>query len=347
MNKPLLITSGEPAGIGMDVVLSLYANGELQTLNRTVVVLADEIALRERAQMLNIQVNIAKVNELIDIAATDVLENAEPNDKMLYVLDVPCAEPVIAGELCIENAAQVIQQLTLAADLALANKVAAIVTAPVQKSVINDAVEAGLVDLTDTGGKFSGHTEFFQQKAQQDDVVMMLANDKLKVALVTTHLPLKNVPDAITTEKLTTVIDILLADMHAKFGKPHPKILVCGLNPHAGEGGHLGLEEIATINPLLQTYIDKGVDMSLAQPADTLFSPQNMQDADCFLAMYHDQGLTVLKALGFGETVNITLGLPFIRTSVDHGTALDIAGTGNASASSLLAALKLADELAY
>lgn len=346
---PLLITSGEPAGIGMDVVLMLCAQGKLENLQRPVLVLADANAMRERAVLLNVSVNLVQVHDIHKFGDETQLKTQHESQSQLlnnlYVYDVPCAKPVLAGELILENAAQVVNQLSLAADLALENKVSAIVTAPVQKSVINDAVEKGLVDLTDTGGKFSGHTEFFQDKAQQDDVVMMLANDKLKVALVTTHLPLKDVANAVTQEKLTTVIDILLADMETKFGKESPKILVCGLNPHAGEGGHLGMEEIETINPLLQRYIDTGVDISLAQPADTLFSPHNMASADCFLAMYHDQGLTVLKALGFGETVNITLGLPFIRTSVDHGTALDIAGTGKASETSLLAALTLADEL--
>lgn len=339
-NLPLLITSGEPAGIGMDVVLDIVTH-HTASLSKPVVVLADIKALNARAKQLDMSVEIEPVASKRDIA--QVAQFTDPTK--LYVLDVPCQQDVVAGELNVANAAHVIEQLSIAAELALAGEVAAIVTAPVQKSVINDAVKAGLVDLSDTGGKFSGHTEFFQQKAQQDDVVMMLANETLKVALVTTHLPLKDVSDAVTTEKLTTVIDILLNDMKTKFGKAHPKILVCGLNPHAGEGGHLGMEEIETINPLLQSYIDKGVDISLAQPADTLFSPDNMAYADCFLAMYHDQGLTVLKALGFGETVNITLGLPFIRTSVDHGTALDIAGTGKASSSSLLAAITLAGEL--
>lgn len=346
MNSPIIITSGEPAGIGLDIIIQLFCDNPddstknaLAHIRRPVCVLADQQALAARAAQLGKSVRIHLVTDIENTAQF----HKHPNSLNLY--HIPCAEAVLAGQLNTANAAQVMQQLSLAAQLALAKKAAAIVTAPVHKAVINDAASTGVLNLAGVGGKFSGHTEFFQQKAAQEDVVMMLANDTLKVALVTTHLPLKDVPAAITTAKLRTVIDILLADMHSKFGKTHPSILVCGLNPHAGEGGHLGEEEIKTINPVLQTYRDKGINISLAMPADTLFSPHNMANTDCFLAMYHDQGLTVLKALGFGETVNITLGLPFVRTSVDHGTALDIAGTGKASPSSLLAALKLADEL--
>lgn len=344
--KPLLITSGEPAGVGLDIICQIFKNAKtLNEFEKPFLVLANADALRARADMLGLSLSINTVQQ-DDIQKNDI---GVVLKHRLNVLNVPCAQSVQAGKLNINNASHVVNQLNMAADLALLGKASAIITAPVQKSIINDAIKENLVDLTQVDAKldnyFSGHTEFFQSKAGCDDVVMMLANDKLKVALVTTHLPLKEVSNAVTKTKLTTVIDILLTDMRVKFGKTDPKILVCGLNPHAGEGGHLGSEELNVINPVLQSYRDKGVDISLALPADTLFSPQNLAAADCFLSMYHDQGLTVLKALGFGSTVNLTLGLPFVRTSVDHGTALDIAGTGNASASSLLAAIKLADEL--
>lgn len=204
-----------------------------------------------------------------------------------------------------------------------------------KKSIINDA---GIV--------FSGHTEYYQELAHVDRVVMMLATKTLRVALATTHLPLRDVPDAITQERLHQVIDILIHDLKTKFKINQPRILVCGLNPHAGEDGYLGREEIDVINPVLEEYRARGVQMSLSLPADTLFTSENLKDADAVLAMYHDQGLPVLKSQGFGEAVNITLGLPFIRTSVDHGTALSLAGTGQAKASSLHVAVDLALDLA-
>ena len=210
-----------------------------------------------------------------------------------------------------------------------------VATAPGQKSVINDA-----------GIHFSGHTEYYQEFAGIDRVVMMLATKTLRVALATTHLALRDVPDAITSERLHQVIDILIHDLKTKFKIDDPRILVCGLNPHAGEDGYLGMEEIEVINPVLENYRAKGINMSLSLPADTLFTPENLKDADAVLAMYHDQGLPVLKSLGFGEAINITLGLPFIRTSVDHGTALSLAGTGLAKSSSLHVAVDLALELA-
>lgn len=358
--KILLITSGESAGIGLDIIIKLYASQALKQLDGHVLVLADTQALLDRATALNISIAINPVEITWDdqqmpiLSISNALPNTTPNalkKDQLNVCATPCQQPVVAGQLNMANAQQVVKQLHLAGLLALSKQVSAIVTAPVQKSIINDAIDAGECQLTHTrkpNQRFSGHTEFFQQLAGCDDVVMMLANEsqpQLKVALVTTHLPLKAVPDAITKAKLTTVIDILLADLKQKFGKADPTIMVCGLNPHAGEGGHLGMEEIQTINPVLQGYRDKGINISLAKPADTLFSSENMADTDCFLAMYHDQGLTVLKALGFGQTVNVTLGLPMIRTSVDHGTALDIAGTGKAQESSLLAALKMAEKI--
>ena len=191
-----------------------------------------------------------------------------------------------------------------------------------------------------------GHTEFFMQQSGLDKVVMMLANSLMKVALVTTHLPLRAVADAISHEEVAKTVDIVIHDCQQKFGLTHPKILVCGLNPHAGESGYLGREEIDIINPVLQHYRDQGIDISLAMPADTLFTQKHIATADAIIAMYHDQGLAPLKSHGFGETVNITLGLPYIRTSVDHGTALDLAGTGQASTDSLYRAIDYANNMA-
>ena len=253
----------------------------------------------------------------------------------LFVEDVPLAEKVVLGQLDSANAAYVLEQLRRSADYAMSGRSVGVATAPVQKSIINDA---GIV--------FSGHTEYYQEFADVDRVVMMLATKTLRVALATTHLALRDVPDAITKERLHQVIDILIHDLKTKFKIAEPHILVCGLNPHAGEDGYLGREEIDVINPVLETYRAQGVHMSLSLPADTLFTPENLKDADAVLAMYHDQGLPVLKSQGFGEAVNITLGLPFIRTSVDHGTALSLAGTGQAKASSLHVAVDLALDLA-
>lgn len=317
---PLYITSGEPAGIGPDICLSLANRID----ERPIVVLIDKDLLLKRAQQLKLEV------ELIDYVGQD--ESAALGQ--LYVEHVPVTKPVIAGQLDVNNAAYVLEQLRRSADYAMSGKSVGVATAPVQKSIINDA-----------SIHFSGHTEFYQEFAGVERVVMMLATKTLRVALATTHLPLRDVADAITQERLHQVIDILIHDLKTKFKKDHPHILVCGLNPHAGEDGYLGMEEIEVINPVLESYRAQGVNMSLSLPADTLFTPENLKDADAVLAMYHDQGLPVLKSQGFGEAINITLGLPFIRTSVDHGTALSLAGTGLAKSSSLQVAVDLALEL--
>ena len=235
----------------------------------------------------------------------------------------------------------VAKQLEIAHKLAADNTVAAIVTGPLQKSALIDA-DIKLLD----GTMFSGHTEFFMQQSGCDKVVMMLANQAMKVALVTTHLALKDVPAAITADNVRQTVQIVIDDMKEKFGLAQPRILVCGLNPHAGEGGHLGVEEIEVINPVLREFIEAGIDISEAMPADTLFTSRHLANCDAVIAMYHDQGLPVLKSHGFGDTVNLTLGLPYIRTSVDHGTALDLAGRGGASATSLYQALNMANEMA-
>ena len=318
---PLYVTSGEPAGIGPDICLSLAGRVD----ERPVVVLADMQMLQQRAEQLDNHVELVAYQG----------QQQSSLSGQLFVEHVPLIEAVESGQLNPANAAYVIEQLRRSADYAMSGRSVGVATAPVQKSVINDA-----------GITFSGHTEYYQEFAGVDRVVMMLATKTLRVALVTTHLPLRDVPDAITKERLHQVIDILIQDLKSKFKIAQPRILVCGLNPHAGEDGYLGREEIDVINPVLETYRAQSIDMSLSLPADTLFTPENLKDADAVLAMYHDQGLPVLKSQGFGEAVNITLGLPFIRTSVDHGTALSLAGTGQAKSSSLHVAVDLAIDLA-
>lgn len=318
---PLYVTSGEPAGIGPDICLSLADRVD----ERPIVVLADIHMLEQRAQILKLSV------ELIEYQG----QESSSGIGQLFVEHVPVQQDVVLGELNPNNAAYVLEQLRRSADYAMSGKSVGVATAPVQKSVINEA-----------GISFSGHTEYYQEFAGVPRVVMMLATKTLRVALATTHLPLRAVADAITPERLHQVIDILIHDLKSKFKIEQPKILVCGLNPHAGEGGYLGMEEIEVINPVLESYRAQGINMSLSLPADTLFTPENLKDADAVLAMYHDQGLPVLKSQGFGEAINITLGLPFIRTSVDHGTALSLAGTGFAKSSSLHVAVDLALDLA-
>ncbi|NNH88862.1 4-hydroxythreonine-4-phosphate dehydrogenase PdxA [Acinetobacter terrae] len=318
---PLYVTSGEPAGIGPDICLSLA----MRIDERPIVVLADLNLLKKRAEILN---------QTIELIAYQG-QSESSGQGQLYVEHVALNTDVVLGELNAGNSAYVLEQLRRSADYAMSGKSVGVATAPVQKSIINDA-----------GIHFSGHTEYYQEFAGVERVVMMLATKTLRVALATTHLPLRDVPDAITKQRLHQVIDILIHDLKTKFKIEHPHILVCGLNPHAGEGGYLGHEEIDVINPVLESYRAQGINMSLSLPADTLFTPENLKDADAVLAMYHDQGLPVLKSQGFGEAINITLGLPFIRTSVDHGTALSLAGTGLAKSSSLHVAVDLALDLA-
>ena len=318
---PLYVTSGEPAGIGPDICLSLAGRVD----ERPVVVLADMQMLQQRAEQLDNHVELVAYQG-----------QQQPSlSGQLFVEHIPLIEPVELGQLNPANAAYVIEQLRRSAEYAMSGRSVGVATAPVQKSVINDA-----------GITFSGHTEYYQEFAGVDRVVMMLATKTLRVALATTHLPLRDVPNAITKQRLHQVIDILIHDLKTKFKIAKPRILVCGLNPHAGEDGYLGREEIEIINPVLETYRQQGIHISLSLPADTLFTPDHLKETDAVLAMYHDQGLPVLKSQGFGEAVNITLGLPFIRTSVDHGTALSLAGTGQAKSSSLHVAVDLALDLA-
>ncbi len=253
----------------------------------------------------------------------------------LYVLDIPLGAPCVAGQLDVANARHVLAMLDRAIDGAQRGEFAAMVTAPVQKSVINDA-----------GVPFTGHTEYLAERTHSRHPVMLLAADSLRVALATTHLPLRAVSDAITPQLLDTTLDIVHADVRRLWGISRPRIAVCGLNPHAGESGHLGTEDRDVIAPAIARARAAGMLVDGPLPADTVFVPRHLSNYDVVLAMYHDQGLPVLKHSGFGNAVNVTLGLPIVRTSVDHGTALDLAGTGRADAGSLVAATRLAIEFA-
>lgn len=323
----ILLTPGEPAGIGPDLVCAIAQ----QDWAAELVAVADPGLLSRRARALNLALQLEPFH-----ADTPAQTHRAG---YLKVWPVDLAAPERAGVLDAHNAAYVLRTLALATDACLDGRAQALVTAPVQKSVINDA-----------GIPFSGHTEFLAERTGAAMPVMMLATDTatrpLRVALATTHLPLQAVPAAITRQTLTQVLRILDADLRSKFAIANPRIVVCGLNPHAGEGGHLGREEIDVIGPVLDALRTEGLDLRGPLPADTLFTPGVLQDADAVLAMYHDQGLPVLKYAGFGNAVNVTLGLPILRTSVDHGTALDRAGRGGADAGSLRAALQLAIDLA-
>jgi 4-hydroxythreonine-4-phosphate dehydrogenase len=320
----LIVTSGEPAGIGPDLCLAIAERDWPCDL----VVAADIELLKQRAGQLQLGI------QLLPYSSTGARTTHERG--MLRVLHVPTAELVHPGVLNPANAAYVLKLLDAAADGCSSGEFDAMVTAPVQKSVINDA-----------GVAFSGHTEYLAQHLDKGTTggvypVMMLANSNLRVALATTHLPIQQVSAAITDELLTKVIRILDRDLRTRFGLATPRILVCGLNPHAGESGHLGREEIEVIAPTLDRLRREGLNLTGPAPADTAFTPHMLEQADAVLAMFHDQGLPVIKYAGFGDAVNITLGLPIVRTSVDHGTALSLAGTGQADASSLVAALQMA-----
>jgi 4-hydroxythreonine-4-phosphate dehydrogenase len=303
----IAVTSGEPAGIGPDICLKLAGRESGARL----LVLGDRDLLAARAERLGL--SCAGLN----------------------ILHVPLRRPAPPGRLDAGNAAYVLEMLDRALAGCRSGEFAAMVTAPVHKGVINEA-----------GIAFTGHTEYLAEKTGTLRVVMMLAGAGLRVALVTTHLPLKEVPAAITRPELETTIRILHADLVSKFGIARPRILVAGLNPHAGEGGHMGREEIEVIAPVLEKLRGEGMDLAGPLPADTLFTRGVLAGSDAQLAMYHDQGLAVLKYAAFEDGINITLGLPIIRTSVDHGTALDLAGSGKADPRSLFAAVDLAVDLA-
>ncbi|MFO8140716.1 MAG: 4-hydroxythreonine-4-phosphate dehydrogenase PdxA [Marinobacter sp.] len=324
MSDPVIlaVTAGEPAGIGPELCLQLA--GEPRSAG--IVVVAARQLLGDRARQLSLQV------ELHDWQPGEVPQTRAGH---LSVCQVDGCQSTVAGQLDTGNSRYVLDTLTVAANGCLHGDFDGMVTAPVHKGVINDA-----------GIGFSGHTEFLQALCGVERVVMMLATEELRVALVTTHLPLKDVAAAITPERLTQVTRILDADLKTFFGIEQPRILVAGLNPHAGEGGHLGREEIEVIEPTLDQLRQEGIQLTGPLPADTLFTPHWLNDADAVLAMYHDQGLPVLKFQGFGRAVNITLGLPIVRTSVDHGTALDLAGTGKADAGSLHTAIRVGEHMA-
>lgn len=336
-NKPILITTGEPAGIGMDIVLDLAHQGYFSSLKQSIVVTGCQQSLYERAELLDYGAVWSVISSI------DEVDNLNQDRSLdFYLLNTPTSEQVTAGKINTANAKMVLQQLAVAHNLAFKGKVAGIVTTALQKSAL---IDAGLT-LPD-GTMFSGHTEYFMQMSNCSKVVMMLANSKLRVALVTTHLPLSKVASAITRYEVQQTVKIVLDSLHTQFGIKHPKVLVCGLNPHAGEGGHLGMEEIEVINPALQYFINNGHDVSLSMPADTLFTERYLANCDATIAMYHDQGLPVLKSHGFGDSVNITLGLPYVRTSVDHGTALDLAGSGKSNSDSLKQAIKMLVEMTH
>lgn len=320
-NKPkIVINSGEPAGIGPDIVVQLSQHG----FDADWVVIGDPEMLKMRAQQLGLNLNIALYSEK---------ENKVPN--VIQVIPLQVNNKVIPGKLDQANSDYVIEGINTAVDLCHSGEFQAMVTAPVQKSIINDA-----------GIEFSGHTEWIAHRTGSNKPVMMLANDIMRVCLATTHLPLSEVAENITEQNLSEVLDVMLADLNRLYGIDTPTIAVCGLNPHAGEGGHLGKEEILTISPVVQKYQKQGFKVIGPIPADTAFTKEQLPRFDAVLSMFHDQGLPVIKHSGFGEVVNVTLGLPIIRTSVDHGTALDIAGSGRAQATSLISAVNLAIDFA-
>ncbi len=319
MSSLIAITLGEPAGIGVELVVKLAQQGLLDQC----IVIGDQHLIQQYIdeQKLSISIN-----------------HQQPDHELLRCHHIACDDSVQWGVLNPNNSAYVLNLLDHAAHGCLQGRYAAMVTGPLHKGIINEG-------LANNHTKFTGHTEYLAELSNTPQVVMMLLNQHMRVALATTHIPLKDVASQISKEGLSSTLDIVIKDMQKTFGIAQPKIAVCGLNPHAGEDGHLGMEEIETINPVIQAYQEKGQKVYGAIPADTLFTADKLKNYDAVLAMYHDQGLAPLKYAGFGESVNITLGLPFIRTSVDHGTALDIAGKNLASSDSLLAAITLTKEL--
>ncbi|EAT12806.1 4-hydroxythreonine-4-phosphate dehydrogenase PdxA [Bermanella marisrubri] len=320
----LAITIGEPSGIGPDLVVT---HAQKVQQEAQVIAIGDANLLQRRAKLLGLGLTIKAFDPNMPAQGSQAGE--------LWVEHIPLAEQEVIGELNPANAQYVLNTLEHACQGCMDGLYDAMVTAPVHKGVINEA-----------GIAFSGHTEFLEEMTNSPQVVMMLATKGLMVALVTTHLPLKDVPAAITEKKLSDVTKVLDHDLKTFFGLSTPRILVCGLNPHAGEGGHMGREEIDTIIPTLNKLRDQGIDVSEPLPADTLFTDKVLENGDAVLAMYHDQGLPVLKYKGFGAAANITLGLPIIRTSVDHGTALDLAGTGKANGGSFTTAIDYARHMA-
>ncbi len=310
----LAVTAGEPAGIGPDLCAFLFHEG----FSANIVVVADREMIRERCEMLGLSFGIPDYDPA--------------NAGRLSILHVPLRSKAVPGKLDPSNGGYVLETIRRAAEGCMNGEFDGIVTAPVHKGVINDA-----------GFHFSGHTEYLAELTETDHVVMMLMGGGMKVALATTHLPLRAVPDAITRETLERTLRIIDRDLKRRFGIPSPNIVVAGLNPHAGESGYLGREEMDVIEPALDSLRTEGMNLSGPLPADTLFN--HLSGVDCVLAMYHDQGLPVLKYASFGQGVNVTLGLPIVRTSVDHGTALSLAGTGRIDRGSLRAAIHAAMEM--
>lgn len=315
----IAVSTGEPAGVGPEVSIAA-AIALRDRLDARILLVGDVRMLDARARASGLAAKWGRFDP-----------RTPPTKGTLEVLDVPLTTPCDPGRLDPANAVAVLAMLDAAIMGALDGRFAAIVTAPVQKSTINEA-----------GIPFTGHTEYLARETASARVVMMLMGAGLRVALATTHLPLADVPAAITEEGLVATLGILVGDLRRRFGIPHARILVCGLNPHAGEGGYLGGEEIATIEPAIRAACAQGLDIVGPLPADTLFQPKYLDRCDAVLAMYHDQGLPVLKFASFGHGVNVTLGLPIIRTSVDHGTALDLAGSGRADCRSMVAAIEAA-----
>ena len=336
INTPLRIafTPGEPAGIGPDLAIQLAQISQ----QHEIVVFADPDLLRLRAAQLQLPLILRQV----DWQAPAQISSAGE----LSYQPIALKTPSIAGQINSLNGGYVLDTLDAALTACGDMRCAALVTGPVQKSAINDFIQADSVSQKGNMPLFSGHTEYLAEHTGTQKVVMMLATEGLRVSLATTHLPLKDVAAAINEPELSQVIRILHKSLQQQFGIAKPRILVCGLNPHAGEGGHMGREEIDIIEPALAKLRLEGINLIGPLPADTLFTPKYLDNADAVLAMYHDQGLPVLKYKGFGGAVNITLGLPIIRTSVDHGTALDLAGTGTANLGSLNTALAYAISMA-
>ncbi len=324
--RRIIITTGEPAGIGPDITLQLAQQN--LPFHAQIVAIADPTLLAQRASELGLSVKLHTYDPLQPVH--------QHKAGHLEIIPVPLSQAVKSGELNTANATYVLEILRQGSQACMEKRFDALVTAPVHKGIINDA-----------GIPFSGHTEFFANETDTKQVVMMLATKELRVALVTTHLPLSEVSRTITPNRLETVIRILATDLTNKFGCTTPNILVCGLNPHAGEGGHLGKEEITTIIPTLKKLRSEGLQLIGPISTDTAFIPHSLSGIDAVLTMYHDQGLPVLKQQGFGKAVNITLGLPIIRTSVDHGTALELAGTGKASSESLYNAVEMAHGMIF
>ena len=320
-SKPrLILTSGEPAGIGPDICLGLAQH---TNIDAELIIICDIELLKKRAKKLKLEISFNLVNSIQD--------KCLHKKNTLNVLHEPLNANVIDGKLNADNANYVLNMLKKACDLCLNGQVDAMVTAPLQKSVINDA-----------GINFTGHTEFLAEQCNNTKPLMLLACPEVKIALATTHLPLAKVADNINFKSLEEILRILNKDLQERFNLNSPHITVCGLNPHAGEDGHLGREEIDVISPVLKKLRAERMNLIGPVSADTAFTEDKRKHTDAYLCMYHDQGLPVLKTLGFGNAVNITLGLPIIRTSVDHGTALELAGTGQADFSSLFQAIKSA-----